>query len=1101
MAIDVRQTTYTTIRDARYFQLVPDLSHPDTVLLQQISDALTAAGSDFVARRYQDAIADYKKAQTLIWSQLDPGLKAGSGFVGRVPFDTARLSTLLETSLNWLSVLPVPGPLSPVNPLGPDSAKEFPAFDQVGLLAPAVSTPASAEAASAARLSAIFTAQGSKQAGSKFEQHAISLDRNVADAVLALPADGGITHRVASLFTKALTRTTGQPSALAAEQLSSGSAAAATAAGQSAAVAPVITTMSEDITVLPTSLTQQRQIGVATGSLGSAQQMSVSSFDFAVGTIPDSASIEKYVYASRVGLSILPDILAQPISGSDFVLSLAHTFYFIIPMGLGDCYAALGDWPNAETCYLQAAAYQYINTQIEAPQLWAKIAALYVAWGDSLYRNDDPPSALPIYERIVTQAGAVPNSVLYTTTGIGAGAQVARAVIPTLAQLIGNPAAVAAVTSPAIVGPIIDAFVKLGQIKAGLDFHGHWAPSVPIWTFEYLQEVAGQFCQLAVTVEQNVINYWDRADQAQLTRLQLTQHVADCQAEAAAATLQVQAASAEAAAYQAGLALADLRAQDATQNAADYQSSHSQSILYAAESSEVSGGDDGDPDYLNSLADQFQSGQTISGDKGDIGAAVQLVSSRLSLQYEVASMQRTATEMQGAATQAAAEVTAANARVVAAQGQVALAQLHTSEAQAVVGAFDDMTFTAGVWKAMGDRMYQIYRRYLDMALRAAKMMQSAYNFENDTSMTVIRADYSTDEIRGLLAADMLMADVQSFTDTLLGTRRTKAQPVTHVLSLATRHSYLFETQFRKTGQIAFDTTPDDFDLAYPGTYGGRIRHVEVTLVGLTQPTGIFATLTCGGLSFYRTPTDTWTDQDTDHMRRRVQTAETLVISDFDRRTDPAAALGDPHETGILAGAGVIGSWVLDVPMEVNDLDYNLVTDVLVSFTYDTRYDPQLATQVRQMLDTQPGAHTTQIGLPLRWLYPDTFFNLVNNHTATLTVAPSDLPLNHTATQLTQVGLLVTTSGGHSPSALTLNLTAPGAGSAAAAVTDTGGLATSTTTGSPLTTQLGRPVVGDWTITVPDTGNPAWLTSGALDLTSLANLTLMLEYSYTPRSAA
>ena len=62
---------------------------------------------------------------------------------------------------------------------------------------------------------------------------------------------------------------------------------------------------------------------------------------------------------------------------------------------------------------------------------------------------------------------------------------------------------------------------------------------------------------------------------------------------------------------------------------------------------------------------------------------------------------------------------------------------------------------------------------------------------------------------------MLMADVQSFTDTLLGTRRTKAQPVTHVLSLATRHSYLFETQFRKTGQIAFDTTPDDFDLAYP----------------------------------------------------------------------------------------------------------------------------------------------------------------------------------------------------------------------------------------------------------------------------------------------
>ena len=560
-----------------------------------------------------------------------------------------------------------------------------------------------------------------------------------------------------------------------------------------------------------------------------------------------------------------------------------------------------------------------------------------------------------------------------------------------------------------------------------------------------------------MTTEQNVINYWDRADQAQLTRLQLAQHAADTQAAINAAELQLVAAQAEAGAYQQGLALANLRASDAAQNAADYQNLDSQAILYQAESSQVSGGDDGDPDYLNSLADQFSSGQTISGDRGDIAAAVQLVSSRLSLQYEVGSMQRTAAEMQVAAAQAQAELTAANARVAAAGGQLALAQLQAAEAQAVLAAFDDSTFSPGVWKTMGDRMYALYRRYLVMALHTAKLMQNAYNFENDTSVALIRADYTADEVAGLLAADTLMADVESFTDNLLATRQTKIQPVKHTLSLATRHSYAFETQFRATGHIEFDTTADDFDLAYPGTYGGRIRHVDVTFQGLLPVSGVSGTLTCGGVSFYRLPTDSWTDQDPSHMRRRVQAAETLVLSDFDLRSDAVVLTGDGGQSPVFYGAGVIGTWVLDVPPEVNDIDYHLITDVLITFTYEARYDPALATAVRQELDSQPGAHTTQAGMPLRWLYPDTFFDLVNNHTATLTVQPSDLPLNQMAATLTQVGLLATSSGGHSPAALTIDLTAPGAAAPSAAVTDANGLATSTSASSPLTTQLGLPV--------------------------------------------
>ena len=64
---------------------------------------------------------------------------------------------------------------------------------------------------------------------------------------------------------------------------------------------------------------------------------------------------------------------------------------------------------------------------------------------------------------------------------------------------------------------------------------------------------------------------------------------------------------------------------------------------------------------------------------------------------------------------------------------------------------------------MGDAMDQIYNRYLVMALHAARLMQKAYNFENDRNVAIVKTYYSG-VTRGLLAADSLLADIESFTD-------------------------------------------------------------------------------------------------------------------------------------------------------------------------------------------------------------------------------------------------------------------------------------------------------------------------------------------------
>src|SRR5262249_46595191 len=156
----------------------------------------------------------------------------------------------------------------------------------------------------------------------------------------------------------------------------------------------------------------------------------------------------------------------------------------------------------------------------------------------------------------------------------------------------------------------------------------------------------------------------------------------------------------------------------------------------------------------NAYADQMMSGSySLTGSRGTLAAAEQLTASRLNRQYEVDSMRRTQHELARAAEQARAELAAADARVTAARAAHAVSELRAKNAAAAVEVFDAQTFTPDVWHAMGQEMMRLYQRYLGMALKSAKMMQSAYNFETDQDLSLIKAGYSSDEVRGLLGAD------------------------------------------------------------------------------------------------------------------------------------------------------------------------------------------------------------------------------------------------------------------------------------------------------------------------------------------------------------
>jgi hypothetical protein len=397
-----------------------------------------------------------------------------------------------------------------------------------------------------------------------------------------------------------------------------------------------------------------------------------------------------------------------------------------------------------------------------------------------------------------------------------------------------------------------------------------------------------------------------------------------------------------------------------------------------------------------------------------------------------------------------------------------------------------------VWHLLGDKMNQLSQRYLAMALDVAKRMQRAYNFENDVLRTIIKPDYMSDTVKGMLAADTLMLDVQSFTYDLITSTTAKQQPVRQTVSLAQRYPFLFETQLRAHGRMEFQTDLDDFDSVYPGTYAGRIEHVEVTVDGIVPARGLSGTLTNSGISHYRVPTP-WA-ANSNGIKHRVQSREALVLSDYDLRSDAIIVESDRRRRRVFEGAGLASSWTLELPKEVNTLNYQSIVDVRLTFTYQARFDPDIRALVLAELAARPQANQRQRPYPLRWLFPDAFFSFYGSGVLSLELARGDFAATETNPLLAELSLIVVTTPRARSGGIVLQVGAPGKPNVRVTTAAEGTVAV-----TDLTALAGGTAIGDYRIELPAAENPGWVTDGALNLSAIDNIALVLSYTFTPRT--
>src|SRR5205823_1262327 len=147
--------------------------------------------------------------------------------------------------------------------------------------------------------------------------------------------------------------------------------------------------------------------------------------------------------------------------------------------------------------------------------VWQRLATLYLDWGNTLFRAGETTEALGRYQQVLNPDGSMPHSQLYTTPALEETVKrTVSTIIDNLQAIIASTNATAAGAAaaaplpnvnPVISAVIVEIYQQILKINGGLDFWGFWAPSVPIWTFDYLQSVAVNFTQLAINAERDFI--------------------------------------------------------------------------------------------------------------------------------------------------------------------------------------------------------------------------------------------------------------------------------------------------------------------------------------------------------------------------------------------------------------------------------------------------------------------------------------------------------------------------------------------------------------------------------------------------------------------
>ncbi|MFZ7091318.1 hypothetical protein [Primorskyibacter sp. 2E233] len=806
----------------------------------------------------------------------------------------------------------------------------------------------------------------------------------------------------------------------------------------------------------------------------------IAEFTFSDTKKPGADEVIGRIYEQRIVAQAVSDLQLVWTGITSTTFYLKQLFSYALLLKIGDMYHHTGQYRQAERHYLQAAGYSHLNQTIEAAILWNRIARNAVRWGHALYKNEDLQAARVQYEKLIQTNGTEPpQSLLYDTASLGNPANEARQLI---AGLMQRP--LPSVNWEIAIN-VLTAFQYLQQISDGLDFYG--LALSPIHTFEYLQSVARGFADEAIQAEREFVTFKMREEAEAATRRDLETTQAMAQAEVEIRFESWQAAIQEEQAAQHALDLAIERRNNAIDQRNAYAASSATQIWSQAAATALGAGEDAYYGEISELADKLARGETISGAAGKLAAAQVLLGGRRTREYELAKMQDNIDELTAAIPMATDQRDAAARRTAAAELAWQASQQRAGMATAALDAFDDEFFVPDTWSKMADVMRDISRAYLTRAIRIAKLMERAYNFENDTTYSIIKNEYGhglanalPGEDARLLGGDSLAKDIDAFTYYAITRKTRKSSNIKDVVSISADYPAQFQ-QFLETGLLSLETELYEFDRRHPGFYAQRIEAIEVVFVGALPDGGVNGTLQLGGVTSYRKRNNT--------SATRIHQIDTMALSEYLLRNDGFVYRAETGVRGLFQGFGVATTWQLHLPRRSNAFDLRRIFDIQLDIYYTATFDAPLRTAI---LQAPPRADELArlTTFSLRHTFPDGWYAFYQGAAADFTVSPYQFPANQRNFAINGCFFRVETATGVSPEAIDLRIIGPG-GVDAAVTTDADGVV-STDLG-PLAGLIGQDPLGAWHVEV--TGGASVTDGGAVVPTRIYNIRMGLDYSF------
>ncbi len=349
--------------------------------------------------------------------------------------------------------------------------------------------------------------------------------------------------------------------------------------------------------------------------------------------------------------------------------------------------------------------------------------------------------------------------------------------------------------------------------------------------------------------------------------------------------------------------------------------------------------------YFSSLASTSNSRASLSGINGGFKRREQ----EWKLQKDLASIEVKQSEKQ---------ILAASIRLEMAKNELAQLEKQINQNKEVEAFLEDKFTSSELYGWMISRLSDVYLSAYKLALEMSRKAEKAYRFElGETNSTFINTTYWDSLYKGLLAGETLTYDLHRMDSSYTDNNKRRLELQKHVSLSLINPKALFDLKTKGHCNISLNEMM--FDLDYPGQYQRRIKSISISIPAVTGPyTNVNCKLTLLNSSFRKNAllTNGVYEQSTTIEDPRFVSAGAAIQS--------IATSSGIKDTGMFEfnfndsrylpfeGAGVISNWLLELPAEIRQFDYDTISDVIIHINYTSLQDGVLKTAATNYLTAQ-----------------------------------------------------------------------------------------------------------------------------------------------------